>query len=508
MASSQKAPQLGLQPPTIYDHAIQIEADIRALKEYRVNPLGKDRAPKWNAIEPLLESFQSYLRKTQGLPTSSELVAEVHATARAQEALSKDITEIKNILATPISNAATPTYAQIVKTPHILKPTPQMRPSMGHREILVKLNETDASRKTHQATAEEVKEKINSTLNNHQDPKMRSIQIMAVKRHPSGDLTLFLPDQESTEYLVTYRNTWQRTVGDKAEVKAPSFGVLIHGVSTQIGADNRVEIEEKIQWNNPQLEKAQVTYSGWLKRTIGDKRASTMVVEFDREEHADHAILNGIVFGAQIFACEYYDRGCKTRQCFKCQNYGHIGTHCKAKETCGYCAEAHSTKECTERGRVGSNPKCPNCSKNHPSWSYQCQYRKDEIARIEERRRHMPQTHREASLRWGNHTGKPSLLKDTQPTTQQNHHSHHSMEIPTLKAPSSQKRGRSPRKSLRTDPDQGRGNTTRKALQELNGNICPTQSQEPPKNKRQALEIENRPMATQDSVMTITPNEG
>lgn len=82
----------------------------------------------------------------------------------------------------------------------------------------------------------------------------------------------------------------------------------------------------------PSLENAKVTYSGWLKRDVGEKRASTMVVEFDREEDADHAILNGIVFGAQIFACEYYDRACKARQCFKCQKYGHIGTHCKAQE--------------------------------------------------------------------------------------------------------------------------------------------------------------------------------
>ncbi len=506
MASSQNAPQLGLQPPTIRDHAIQIEADIRALKEYRVNPLGKDRAPRWNTIEPLLESINSYLQKTQGLPTSSDLIAEVHATARAQEALSKDITEIKNILATPISKAAAPTYAQIVKNPYILKPNTQIRPSIGHREILVKLNETDASRKAHQATAEEVKKKINSTLNNHQDPKMKNIQIMAVKRHPSGDLTLYMPDQESTEYLVAHRDTWQGTVGDKAEVKAPSFGVLIHGVSTQTEAHNRVEIEEKIQWNNPQLDKAQVTYSGWLKRTMGEKRASTMVVEFDQEEHADHAILNGIIFGAQIFACEYYDRGCKARQCFKCQKYGHIGTHCKAKETCGYCAEAHSTKECIERERAGSNPKCPNCLKNHPSWSYQCQHRKDELARIEERRRQMPQTHREASLRWGNHAGKPPPPKDTQMATQQSYNSPYPENITVLRPPNSQKRGRSPRKSLRMEPNQGSGNATRKALQELDRNIRPNQPEQT-RHKRLALDNEDRPIASQDSVMTAIPNE-
>lgn len=38
-----------------------------------------------------------------------------------------------------------------------------------------------------------------------------------------------------------------------------------------------------------------------------------MVVEFDREEDADHAILNGIILGAQIFTYKYYDRAYKAR---------------------------------------------------------------------------------------------------------------------------------------------------------------------------------------------------
>lgn len=137
-------PQLGLQPPSIRDHATQIEADIRALKEYRVNPLGKNRALNWNLIEPFLEIMIGYLQKTQDLPTASQLAADVHATARAQEALRKDVTEIKNILATPVNKATAPTYAQALKDPYALKSTTQTRPSMGHREILVKLNETDS----------------------------------------------------------------------------------------------------------------------------------------------------------------------------------------------------------------------------------------------------------------------------------------------------------------------------------------------------------------------------
>ena len=397
MASSQSTPQLGLQPQTIRDHAIQLEADVRALEEYRVNPTGNNKAPKWAMVKPVLESIVGYLNKTQDLPTTNELATEVHATSKAQEALSKDVTEIKNILSAPISKATTPTYAQAVKNPHVLKPTVQPRPSIGHRGILLKLNETDTEKQNQKATAQEVKEKINNHLRNNRNTELRNTQIIAVKRHPSGDLTLFTTDRESTERLITQRDGWQTVLGDRAEVRVPSYGILVHGVSTQMDVQNRPEIEGKIQWSNPSLEKARVTYSGWLKRNLGEKRASTMVVEFDREEDGDYAILNGIVFGAQIFACEYYDRTCKARQCFRCQKYGHIGTHCKAQETCGYCAENHSTKECTERDKPGSGPICPNCRRNHPSWGIQCEIRKEEFARIEERRRSLPRTHKDAA---------------------------------------------------------------------------------------------------------------
>lgn len=501
MAGSQNAPQLGLQPSTIRDHAIQLEADIRDLKEYRVNPVGKNRTVNWNTIEPLLESFISYLQKTQDLPTTSELTAAVHATARAQQILSKDVAEIKNILAAPVRKSSIPSYAQVLKDPYVVKPTVQTRPSMGHREILVKPNPTDVERQAQRATAEEIKRKINDTLANHQDPDLKKTQVLAVKRHPSGDLTLFTSDRGSTERIIAHREDWQKILGEKAEVKVPSHGIIIHGVSTQVEAHNRAEIEDKIRWNNPSLEQANVLYSGWLKRNLGEKRASTMVVEFDREDDADHAIENGIVFGAQIFNCEYYDRACKARQCFRCQKYGHIGTHCKAQETCGYCAGPHSTKACLERDKFGSQPVCPNCSKNHPSWSIQCEDRKEELARIEERRMNMPRTHKEAALRRGNFTGKPEQSRETHRGAKEN--SRTTGEAVILSVPGNQKRGRSPRKITRMDGNQGTGDTTRRVLQELDRNTLPM----PGTSKKRALPAttEDRLITSQETIMSTGP---
>jgi hypothetical protein len=86
-------------------------------------------------IKPLLESINNYLRKTQDLSATGHLATEIHASARAQGVLSRDITEIKNIFATPVGKAAAPAYAQTLKDLYILKPTTQTRPSMGTRSL-------------------------------------------------------------------------------------------------------------------------------------------------------------------------------------------------------------------------------------------------------------------------------------------------------------------------------------------------------------------------------------
>jgi hypothetical protein len=57
-------------------------------------------------------------------------------------------------------------------------------------------------------------------------------------------------------------------LGEKAEVTVPSYGILVHGASTHLEVNSRIEIEEKIQWRNPFLEKERATYLGWLKQDL------------------------------------------------------------------------------------------------------------------------------------------------------------------------------------------------------------------------------------------------
>jgi hypothetical protein len=113
-------------------------------------------------------------------------------------------------------------------------------------------------------------------------------------------------------------------------------------------------------------------------------------VEFTTRAQVDRAIREGLVLGACHHDCELYDRGCKLKQCYKCQKYGHIGTQCIANDTCGYCAEPHDTRQCKNREEPNFTPKCTLCKGPHTAWSNGYQVRKTQIAKVENARRNRP----------------------------------------------------------------------------------------------------------------------
>ena len=72
------------------------------------------------------------------------------------------------------------------------------------------------------------------------------------------------------------------------------------------------------------------------------------------------------------------------KQCFRCYNYGHIGTQCNASQLCGYCAEQHETKHCRQKGAEGFTPRCTVCKGAHTAWSNACPARRKEMRRVEQ----------------------------------------------------------------------------------------------------------------------------
>jgi hypothetical protein len=67
--------------------------------------------------------------------------------------------------------------------------------------------------------------------------------------------------------------------------------------------------------------------------------------------------------------CEYFEKECRIKQCFKCQRYNHVSKTCRNSKKCEQCAQEHSTKDC----RIAIDYRtCVNCENKHSTWSFQC----------------------------------------------------------------------------------------------------------------------------------------
>lgn len=253
----------------------------------------------------------------------------------------------------------------------------------------MKLNELNLIKEARRVIAEKVKIKINIALKNSHTVTLQKTQIIAVKRHSSDDLTLFISREQNAKRMIEHRETWQKALSKTATVRVSTYEIVIHEISTSIEISNKAEMKEKIQWNNSSLKKAKIIYSDWLKRDLRVQQTSSMMIEFDKKKDSDHAMNNEIVFEAQIFVCEFYDRFCKLKHCFRCQKCEHIETHCQAQETYEYCAKDHSTKHCIKRDTSDTKSLCVNCNEKHSIWSLQCNKRKKEFRKLAERRQSM-----------------------------------------------------------------------------------------------------------------------
>ena len=125
MVSSQSISQMSLQPPNIRDHAIQLNADLEALKTYQANSLDKNQISTWLMIKGLMSSMKEYLCKIKNLFIIHKLATEITVTAKAQENIRKDVIQIKNLLTALNSKAAVLIYAQTVQNLSTLKSTNQ-----------------------------------------------------------------------------------------------------------------------------------------------------------------------------------------------------------------------------------------------------------------------------------------------------------------------------------------------------------------------------------------------
>src|SRR5579862_9637193 len=201
-------------------------------------------------------------------------------------------------------------------------------PGSKDREITIKIKDPSSINILKSMTASRIRDNINEAINIAPSFKNTPIRIAAARQLKSGNITIHAEQSKDIDLLVKHSFAWVRVLGHEAQVAILTFGVLIHNVRTnQVDTKDQAKLIQQVMMENmSMLGEAEITYIGWLTRAGTKKQASSLVIEFTRPEDANKAIEEGLIMDAEIHNCELSDRGCKLKQCFRCQKYGHIGT--------------------------------------------------------------------------------------------------------------------------------------------------------------------------------------
>ena len=94
------------------------------------------------------------------------------------------------------------------------------------------------------------------------------------------------------------KREWLSTLGTKAEVLEETYRVLVYGVpANRVNVNNQAQVIKQIKMENIYIIKGmEIKFVGWLSpKTIQNKKASSLIVEFTKPEHANIAINEGLI---------------------------------------------------------------------------------------------------------------------------------------------------------------------------------------------------------------------
>jgi hypothetical protein len=105
------------------------------------------------------------------------------------------------------------------------------------------------------------------------------------------------------------KREWLSVLGTKAEVLEETYGVLVHGVPVnRVNVNNQAQIIEQLKMeNNCIIKGMEIKFVGWLTpKTIPNKKASSLIIEFTKPEHANIAIEEGQQAGTSNSTSEIF----------------------------------------------------------------------------------------------------------------------------------------------------------------------------------------------------------
>ena len=193
------------------------------------------------------------------------------------------------------------------------------------------------------------------------------------RKFPDVALTLAVSTASGSVRLEFQNNTIRNEVAKKWELDlfGGNAGIRIPTLKPTIGIIKQMDLQENTE---DIIDAVQQNYADtqldFFKRN--GKLTGTVKIIFKDHNLYNKAMNDG---GLRIcgvkYSMEQYISKPKVIRCYKCQNYGHIATKCRAKESrCGRCCQSgHESIQCQS---VITNPRCIHCKGDHPTGSKIC----------------------------------------------------------------------------------------------------------------------------------------
>jgi len=211
----------------------------------------------------------------------------------------------------------------------------------------------------------------------------------------SGEIRILFNNAQSktkalqlTEELDPIQARFKREAYPIEVLAVPTKYQIQHGKN----ADNSALIRAIEQANKSLNADIEITRINWIrgakstqKRKDGtEPKNASLIVYLSKETAQKRAVLSGFILENTQYTARVYNSNLLIPLYFKCNRWGHVQATCKGRETCGYCAEEHTTRECTKQDQL----KCTNCKeRGHPAWKKEaCKVYKEQALRREELR--------------------------------------------------------------------------------------------------------------------------
>lgn len=163
---------------------------------------------------------------------------------------------------------------------------------------------------------------------------------------------------------------------ERAEVVV--YGIRVRSMSKDIKKKGAKTMERscKTMYQDVRIEKI-----AWLTRESDKKKYASIVMWVNSAETANALIQLGVVHESDIKTVEYYDMRCRTKQCIKCQEYGHLTYGCKNQQRYAHCAQNYRSEQCSYQENA-LQWKCGACKEAHKTFDSKCPRRQKEKLRI------------------------------------------------------------------------------------------------------------------------------